>query len=111
MRKWIFVCAVVTLAGFLAEPAPAQEAVPAPGPGITSAGPRAGLISRLRDRRPMTILSQRTTTVTTSSAPAKVVQAQATEAPKTPITPMTTATQVVENRQGLLSRLRARVGR
>ena len=115
MRMWIFAGAVVTLAGFLVEPAPAQETIQKPGTVITTAQPstqpaRGGLLQRIRDRRQgVTTVSEpvtQTTTTTKSSQPQTTVQqAQATR------TVTSSEMPVMETRQGLLGRLRARRGR
>ncbi len=110
MGKWMFACAVVTVAGFLAEPAQAQEVITTAPKAVTSAEtvtvtPRGGVLQRLRERRGMTVVSQSVTTapaVATTTTPGTVVQAQATQ------TPAAVQTQVVETRQGILVRLRDR---
>jgi hypothetical protein len=116
MLKWTLACgAVVTLAGFLAVPAQAQQAVQPTTPPVTviqtptTQTPRFGLLRRFRERRgmtPATTVSQPVTQLKTMpSATGKVQQAGATEVVPAP------TTQVVEGRQGLLSRLRGRLGR
>jgi hypothetical protein len=94
MRKWMLACAVVTVAGFWAVPAPAQESIPAPTQTVSSAQtvttmqPRTGLFSRLRARRQMTVVSEpmvasSTTAVTTMPRLTPVQQAQGTQTPST----------------------------
>ncbi|MBI2807746.1 MAG: hypothetical protein HYX68_22425 [Planctomycetes bacterium] len=110
MMKWTLACAGVVLAGFLAVPAGAQEAVPTPTPGTTvvqstTQTQRSGLLGRLLGRR-----GRMTSTVSQPSTSAKAMpsatpsstgvrQAQAVEV------------QTVQTRQGLLGRLRSRIGR
>lgn len=114
MGKWMLVGTVVLAAGFLTQPAQAQEVITTAPKMVastqtTSMQPRRGMLQRLRERRGMTVVSQRpmmmpAATATTPST--TVVQAQSS----TPAT-MTTQTQVMETRSGLLARLRERRGR
>ena len=117
MRKWILVCAVVTVGCFLAEPVvSAQEVVQAQGTVITSSQPRMGLFRRVRDRREMRTVEPVTMRTTTSSSTIpSTLQAQATTpstltpSTTTPSTTMATLpTTQAQPRQGLLARLRAR---
>jgi hypothetical protein len=81
MRKWILACAVVTVACIFAEQASAQ-----------------GILGRLRSRR----VSEPVVTqpATTTTQPSTTVQ------PSTTTTTATTQMQVMEQRRGLLGRLR-----
>jgi hypothetical protein len=128
MRKWMLLCAVVVAAGFLADRAPAQEPAKIAPSVITTSepvmvAPRAGLFSRMRERRGMTTMVSQPVIQTQAGVPmtsgvqqaqalepqigSKVQQAQGTEIIAMPATQM----QVMETRQGLLPRLRARLGR
>ncbi len=89
MRKWMLACAVVTVAGFWADAAPAQEPIQAPTPVVVPAqtmttAPRTGLFGRLRARRQGMVVSQpvvldsTTTQVKTMPTLQPVRQAQAT---------------------------------
>jgi hypothetical protein len=126
MRKWILGCAVVTLGCFLIEPAQGQETIKAPQTTVitsspTTSSPRVGLFRRLRDRRQGTttisqpMVTTRGVSSSSSTTPSQsgIVQAQATVPSTTTTTqPVTTAQmQTTETRQGLLSRLRGRLGR
>jgi hypothetical protein len=109
MRKWMLACAVVTLVGFTAAPAPAQETIPAPT--IVTAQPatttqRTGILPRLFGNRSTTTV--RGVSATTTMPPATttgVIPATGTT------TTMAAQTQTTETRQGLLGRMRARLGR
>ncbi len=97
MRKWMLMCAVVTVAGFWAVPAPAQEPIQAPTQTVTSAppstmmAPRMGLFSRMRARRQMTVVSEPVVPASTMPMPmakmpttmSPVQQAQGAQAPST----------------------------
>lgn len=112
MRKWMLACAVVTLAGFLAEPASAQEPLKAPAKVVTASetvtmAPRVGLLQRLRGPR-TTMVVRGVSASSTTQPPATVIPAQGTPGAGTT---MTTQTQIVETRQGLLARMRVRLGR
>lgn len=114
MRKWMLVCAVVSLLVFVADAAQAQEPAPIPAtvisstnPTITTVTPRTGPLQRVRARRETTNGIQPVTLTTTvpqqqTQNPMPVQQAQTGE--PTTIVPTT----VVEGRQGLFSRLRNR---
>ncbi len=135
MRNWTLVCAAVIVAGFMADRVPAQEPATIPATvtnttEIVTPAPRTGLFGRLRERRGMTMTVNQPIIQAQAiqpqpipplqQPPSEVLQAQHTEQvamPTTASTTMTTTTvmpaemQVVDARQGLLARLRARRGR
>ena len=87
MRKWILACAVLTVACIFVEPVSAQ-----------------GILGRLGIRRPMaTTVSEPAiaTTQTPTTQPRTIVQPSTTTT-----TPMATTQMPVEQRRGILSRLR-----
>lgn len=104
MRKCLWVCVTMAIAGCFAMQASAQETIGAPA-GTTIKGttsqtgpaPRTGLLRR-RDREVVTTVTPSTTTKVETT---------------TPVTPPTTTTtaRVSEPRTGLLARLRGRLGR
>lgn len=116
MRKWMLVCAVVSLLVFVADAAQAQEPAPIPAtvisstnPTITTVTPRTGPLQRVRARREATNGIQPVTLTTTvpqqqTQNPMPVAVQQAPTSEPTTIVPTT----VVEGRQGLFSRLRNR---
>jgi hypothetical protein len=129
MRKWMLTCAVVSVAFGFTESTQAQEQIRPANTVITSnqvttAQPRTGILGRLRNRGQVTTVNQPTTTTTTSQTPAVVVQPAPTTTTQTPM-PMPTVQQtqaaqpmtvtntmpVSQGRQGVLSRLRSRLGR
>ena len=103
MKQWMLACVVLTVAGLAASEATAQETIKVqPTPVIQSdVGPRSGPGRRGLGRREMIpsgpTVTRTETTTRVEQAPPIVVQPQP---------------QVVETRRdGLLSRLRSRLGR
>jgi hypothetical protein len=103
-------CAVVTLVAFLAQPAPAQEPLKTPTKVVTASetvtvAPRTGLLGRMFPNRTTMVVRGVSATTMPPATTSGVTQAQGTT------TTMAAQTQVVETRQGVLSRMRARLGR
>ena len=113
MKYGMFASAALLVAGFFAVEAPAQEVIKSQGTVVTGSEVRmapmgrSGLFSRLRNRG---MTTNNAPMMMTTTAPATIVPASATN-PATQITPIATTPQVVEQRQGLGARLRARLGR
>jgi hypothetical protein len=110
MKFGLLSAVTLLVAGFVVTEASAQETIKAPTNVVTTSDyrtvqpARTGLFSRLRNRNNNVSAASMTTV-----APATIVPAT-TATPATPTTPTTVAptTQVVEPRQGLFARLRAR---
>jgi hypothetical protein len=107
--------ATVLVAGFFVLEAPAQEAIKAPSTVVTTSDYRTvqparnGLFSRLRNRNNVTSVSA-TTVAPPMATPTTKVEPTTPPVVATPTT-VTPTTQIVEPRQGLFARLRARSGR